>query len=376
MEERKFVNGPENIIKLVGEIDNIKKTIIVLMYNDFVPKRGEIICKWQNSINMDSYLVDELSKIENMTFDIFTNSTTKIQSRDVNDVYINNINASLARMAIKTENIRFHTSDFFSAFSKLIGKNNNMYETIVSIANEYMYLQNEKSLIYEIIETFNQMINELNKMIAILDGQKMNNDEKKILYDIFHKCRNNKIKEHMNELKNKVIDKLNAHIKHIVSCKDVITKLSNHSLYSDNVLKCDVTQKCYYASKSDFIRNYLQILKTEITSLYFSIISSMMCINAIFFIRRIMDKKYINNAVFICYIPEAIRFIQACCNTFGFKVDFASYVRSSIDDLNKKIKEAEHLELLDIFRYENNFEFDLLQPTITQCSEVTHLKVF
>jgi hypothetical protein len=225
------------------------------------------------------------------------------------------------------------------------------------------------------------VLNNINKSLMVcktMINNMKNTIEERDLQDhflnkIFYRCKSKSIQLKFDELRKKIINKFNEHLKKINNCESNIDKFIQQKLYDNQVLKCNEKIGCYYNESGNMIRRYLHLIKNELLTLTEELSQTFGHINVLMLIRRLVDKSYVNKAIFIGYIHSSIFAIQVCCVYFGFTVDYASLSKLSIPDLNKKILESEKLEPFNMFRSENNFEFSILPTYVKNCVDVTEL---
>jgi hypothetical protein len=72
-------------------------------------------------------------------------------------------------------------------------------------------------------------------------------------------------------------------------------------------------------------------------------------------LRRILDKKYITNSLAYTGGGHSNNYIRLLVKYFGFKITHYSYLKTSIPDAEKIIKQSEHSEELNVLFYPHVF---------------------
>jgi hypothetical protein len=298
------INGPINIIRLEGTIFNIKK-IIYIYFDHHYPLNKQTKCDGYLNDDIVTFLNKEFLKIHDKTIDFFMETSfdqeeellKNIHYKDryideVNKFFISNIlvknNKNLGTKINK--NIRFHYIDIRYEFKT------------ISFSKIFNHMKNNIENNKDNKEFINKIIFELNNLKTILK-----NEDNKIIYKLKNKYIHNEIKNKMNILLDKVykdIDKLKIEINSISTINQIDT-------------------------------TYLKLLQ-----LYSWLMD-------IYFLRRFLDKNYVNNAIIYCGSGHAIRYIYFLIKNFDFKITNASFLNKPIGLVNEILRYYEEKDDID-----------------------------
>jgi len=343
-----FISGPINIVRLEGKINNIEK-IIYIFFDDHTTITRQTECESYDNIDIISYLKNLFKKSEK-TLDFFFEIKSKSIS-DKQDIYktryIEDIQKLYNRIHHDKEtkkhiksNIRFHYMDIRDYLEK----------------NIYVYRNNLKKAIHDInvkqninLKDFNTIIESCVNLIYELD-----------IYDKYfqgHKPnKQNKIFYFLNKITQKykypfIIE--NFHKEYIIEIKQEISELIKiiKSLHKLILTQEDYVNRIYDIkyethSKYNYGSNYLPKLHPiieEMNKLNEDIYSRINYIFAkltdLFFLRRFLDKDYINLAITYSGAAHSINFVHSLVSLFNFKITHYSFSEEKdLDKLNNIAK--------------------------------------
>jgi hypothetical protein len=398
------VSGPVNVVRLEGEIDGNKKVLYLLM--DFHMGFGwQLQCNDLNSLPINNYLYNEFKKMknENETYHFFleTFPDTQHYKSNITGIYINQLRKMFSKLfsydyrtnkaSVNSDltNIKFHYMDIRSylnmkqgnPFSDLWNESTTFDNIIISeldnrhmddlkktlkFSNELMMVSYNNFYINTSKSTFKfKLVNdkfgsysrkELNDAIKYIVNKIKNIKNKTIKKNIMYLIDNN-LKDTYDKyftLSSKLIKYIDTSKKYLNVDKRTLTKHNNKVNYTFSIIT-DI-KKEIYNNISDMLDLLLRIdmqILVLITDLYF--------------VRRYLDKDYINNAIIWTGASHSLNYINILVNMFDFKVTHTDYLKNkkmTIDDINKQIKK-EGIKILD-----NNTLREMFWPkTFNQCTD-------
>jgi hypothetical protein len=319
------INGPVNVVRLEGQIFNIKK-IIYIYFDHHSDLYIQTKCNDFISDDIVVYLNKEFSKIENKYIDFFMETTIEQQDLFLSkiykkDRYIDEINKFfMANILLKNnknvgtkinKNIRFHYVDIRNEF-KL-----NFYKIFDNIKKN---IKNGSNNLYEeykkLIDEINNKLNELTKILK--------NNGNKMIEKIKLKYNHPEIKEKINNLLNNLYDYIDILKKNIININNL----------------------------------------EEIDTQYIELIKLYAWLMDIYFLRRFLDKDYITNAIIYCGVGHALRYIIFLIKEFDFNITHASYLSKPLTLINEIIKKS---DINDI----ENIKSLFIKDNYIQCINVT-----
>jgi hypothetical protein len=396
----KNINGPIGAYRLEGKINGIKK--ILYLFADF--HIYEYKCPNDFSLDINQYIVREFSKINNSSdkteYDFFLEiypgliypssvSTKKASTNYLNDLrytfekYINFDEVNNKMVVSKFgEKSRLHYIDIRGNVTNKIS------------FHPHIFLDLQSGNIYRIKESIHDILMNMVILLSILSEIPPNSMNKQnmttTLIDIL------KNKEISNEFEEKqhtdyfriIIDKLyraytNLDIKQIIvnELSDIVTK-SKTGLESLSNLYDKINKFIqYYNSMNnnltfwngsiDYGVPYMDKLSNvhewtlEYATIHDAYQTNMANLMDLYFIRRFLDKSYINHGIVFTGAAHTMNIIYMLMNKFGFKLTNSNINKYDIHTTNKMIakinKNNIHEEMAKI----------LLPDTLTQCTDMS-----
>jgi len=297
-----LINGPVNIIRVEGYIYNIKKVIYLFMDHHY-PIDEQTSCINDNAKDIVNYLTDEF-KISSYPIDFFMETSFKIKDLilkkdEHKTIYIDRVKKFFFdNIIIKdkknigsklNKNVRFHYVDI-RHYIKL-----NFFDTLSKIEKN-INDENEKT---KLINLFNE---KLNTLIQFMDNPTPDIIDDTELINMINKI---KSRYTHTDLKTKIKDLLN------------INKYSLIKLYNQNKI----------------ITNEDDIRKLE-----GQILINISWIMDIYFLRRFIDKDYIQNVISYTGNAHSIRILIFLLKHYNMEITHCVYSTQSIDYINKYIK--------------------------------------
>jgi len=414
----KQVNGPINVVRLEGTVDNIKKVIYVFM-DMHVDMQDQTECDNIFSSDIQTYLAKNFYKLngQDTMYDFFFEVQPYQLQRnsDINQqkfivetnrrmIYIQEVYKFFKKMftfdptknkvmiSDVLKNVRLHYIDireffYMSFYYKL--------DELTNISIQYMRDITiwPRSLDYmsQILESFKQYcelvsdilgdktINKKAKKVQIInipsenqpqDMRDMPSREEHLRYMI-NKITNVYNNPHTKKILNKMLDKTRSDLKLMMTeVDDTINLFKEYGniirFSTDKLIKQSEKSSLpfNYGVSSSTIREMINKIVDITWGIFNKFVDMYVIIMDIYFLRRFLDKSYITHAITYTGGAHSNNYIHILVKWFGFKITHVSY--SKITDLNK---------LTDVVRKKKSSMslMELLYPPISQqCSDMTN----
>jgi hypothetical protein len=395
------VNGPVNVVRLEGTINNIKKVIYLFMDIHSYPK-NQTECNSIRSIDIKEYLIKQFDSISNndKTYDfLFEIKPTNMHKKDNRrGRYIDQI-VKLFKMEYDINkditisesnsfpNVRLHIVDIRDYLkynqSKMVYSLLdflNIIWTKFSISDTELYqikssiklITDRTKLLYN--NLYNNKRNHNKKMKRIIPknlsdlSKYTEQDYNKRVIDIFHKLqskyKNKKVQSSINiflnknvkvsfnylfESSKKLIDKIDQVIKSM--------KRQGNNIYHDKQFGV------YYGYPPFKVREMILDIYNMFEVYYIRWMNLNSDIMDSYFLRRFLDKDYITNAIAYTGIYHSINYIHVLVKYFNFDITNYSYMKIDPKKAKSIIKDSNtSIEIQDIF----------YPKEIIQCSDLTN----
>lgn len=294
-----FVNGPVNVIRLEGQIENVKKVLHVFMDIPSPSIEYQTECPEIEAIDIAKYIKDEIDTVPNKTsYDIFIDTNPKM---DINLRYTGTYYDQLDKLFFwkygKNADVRYHYFD-------VINREN---------INDILVRQPD------FIKILDDVFGKVKKTYdSIFDSKNMNKDTNKI----WNKYNNSNIKKVM-------IEQLEKYKKMFDDVFMLFDKIRGE--YDEKIL-FGMPDKLKYLRFG--IVDIGDINEVELQSkmrmdtwylwgLYSDIIRY---VNTIYFLRRFLDKSYIKNGIMYGHVKMCANSINILTTEFGFRVTHAAKI--------------------------------------------------
>jgi len=352
------INGPVNITRLEGNIDNIKKVLYIFSDIHYEPYY-QSNCNEDEAVDIDYFLGKTFLEL-NQTIDFFL----EIDNNIINDYkeplkirYIDNLSQFFSRNFNITSNklvkksekykyVRFHFSD--------IRHDNYIIQEYLDIIFSIYFDEN----IYTFIINLNNNTKFLNNSKQKLE--KLNNISTKLLEYFYKDYYINKIKNKINNKNVKTIlnNYLDLFYNNLKNIKTITTTYYNEIVKITNNYK-----KFEEPNMNEYIKKiFIPIIELNNRYLFDSSIQKILLMD-LYFLRRFLDKDYIKNAILYCGSLHSISIIYILVNHFKFKITHST---SNINNINTKIKNNDYINVIY-----NGDQTLINNKTIIQCSDIS-----
>jgi hypothetical protein len=382
------IDGPINVMRLEGTINNIKKVLYVFM-DVHVDIDDQTKCDDENSTEIIKYFTEQFNNIGDKKVDFFLEMfpityikpLSKLKKKYIFELYEllkkskshNNFkNTRLHYVDIRYYigyDIHKHFCHLVSYIKKLysafnIDKNNllTIYDTLNIITSDaknlYDIIQDSNLFVKYYVPTVPDSIDTLQK----LTKDDMNEKMKDLLIKIKNRYANNKIKKFIGSIfDNNLQNFFNLFFKKAQYInKKILDHIKKINMNPNN--KYNKKNGMYGLNYMDKINIISQIL-SDVENLA-SIYQKLFCIFMdVYFLRRFLDKDYVTNAILYAGVYHIQFIVKELLQKFDFKITHVSDKKISVDELNKKIKNEKDINKLSTYFFPEYF---------IQCSNLIH----
>jgi len=387
-----YVNGPINVVRLEGKINNIDKVLYVFM-DYHIDIFAETSCNSYNSEDFVKYFTKTMDKTDkNIAYDLFFEiDDSVIEPNEIKDtrkdIYIKQFVKYFKNTIIKNttdnknlgsklnKNLRLHHIDI----RNIIDNNNNaqllMRELTILInsssCNNFIEPHDYDTIIVVIKHvktTVDKHINLLLGKNITLSTTEINNDNDKMKYMI-DKIRTKYHDKNLQELiinKSFImteIKKLHTNINKNIDETLVLLKKYENLYNNSYVSSVPVFNGKYYGIKQQTSSRYIFDIKNTLEDIYTDVLFFYTNIMDMYFLRRFIDKQYVTHGISYTGGNHSSNYIAFLIKYYDFNITHASYCKGSLNNAMNKIKEKE---------YNKQLMYDLfIKPIFSQCIDMT-----
>jgi hypothetical protein len=379
--KNKQINGPLNVVRLEGEINNIKKVLYIFM-DMHIPVANQTKCEDFLSEDVTRYVKKEMLKIKDKHIDFFMEHRMEPENESLSkynkykDRYIEEMQKffweNFRKNNKELNNVRFHYADIRSS-DMIFG-----YKNINNIISNYSCDTYRKDDVSRMLKIYGENIQYLKLVNNILSGIDIkSNDEKKErvknnddsinkIKDIYIKYKNKDIKQKLKILIDSFLESSNKLIKLITENYDLLIKHEKTcgSYFDENGFrkktKDIITGYSEYFYEDDEI---IDLIRKNQNKIYILNIETHAILMDVYFLRRFCDKDYITHGIFYGGSAHCFIYINFLIKFFDFKITHVAYSSEKIDKLNKILKEK-------MYSVKESREF-FDPPLLIQCSDIS-----
>jgi hypothetical protein len=347
-----IINGPLNVVRLEGKINNIKKVIYVF-FDIHMDIDNQTKCDDFKAIDVVTYFAKEFKNISSdKEIDFFMEGRTtefELFTKDLyfKDKYIAEVVKFFAINFKKNtfENVRFHYIDIRDFFTDEIDR---MYKINSNLLDNLT--QSSYRMIDQIISNFKAIQKYHENIIEIMkkNGNNKDNTMSKYIIKLNEKYNNKEIKEKIKLFKNIIIEELEKQNIIIDELIEILTEFQKKALESfdefgrrklveieDENENENENVPTYFMDD----RKYMRELEDKYKRLSQLNLQTFSLIMDSYFMRRFCDKDYITHAISYTGGAHSMAYVNFLCNQFDFKITHIAKSTESIDELNKKLKD-------------------------------------
>jgi hypothetical protein len=415
----KQINGPINIIRMEGEINNTKKVIYM-----FMDQHYELIeqteCENVFAKDIDTFLAENFSKLNDSDriYDFFLelmpsniknvkygfNFESELNYRDIyiaevmklfRKLFKYNPNKNKVSISKYFKNVRLHYMDVRDYFegtyfqgifdantitNNMMSKQDIVYTDLEELMNILLNFKTYCEIIYSVIKSHRKNLLKPKKIVLVKYNEKNPKNvsntpqqQKKIFTDNItyiidktfgrfkHKKIQQKLSKQLNILETYLADLISTCdylLKEFKSIGDIITE-NNNKLIKQTHPIAEYSYGLGYEMLLKmlfFIKENIAILSNKSTYFFTRFMD-------VYFLRRFLDKDYITNAITYTGSHHSAVYIEILSKDFGFRITHYFYSKiNNITKLNAKIKKLKAESYGEIF----------YPPLRSQCSDISN----
>lgn len=400
-----LINGPINAARLVGTVDGHEK-VIYLFFDFHISVLYQTQCPSYLSEDFIRYFVKTIKKTnKKKMFDFFfeigptfnDGPMPEYRGRYIDEVYryfrssINVVNANNeSKQTIDSKktvnkgskydtNLRLHYIDIRDYLKTDINVYcNEMHvhlDTLLCHQNVNMgaidrveelldMLQKEIHNTTSHLETFGSKTKSSRLKKSSISADAKSNFINDVFKKLFSKYQNNNIKQkilHDSGIISSIQKILKSTYQHIENMKQVITNFKKIYVPSNVLVKGHYDEYTYGTDQETRIKfaSNLTILFLEID---YEILVMYSLIIDVYFMRRFLDKSYINNGVLYAGAMHCANCLHMLVKQFDFKITHIAYSAHDIDTLHNEIKKS---------NFTSDFMVQFLKPVFSQCIDLS-----
>lgn len=382
-----FVNGPINVARLTGKVGD-KQKIIYLFFDFHMSVLHQTQCPSYMSEDFVRYFVKTIKTTnKKKQFDFFfevgptfsDRSLPQFRGRYIDEVYryfktsINVVRDEKTKKSINkgskyTSNLRLHYIDIRDYLKTNINIINNEIHNLLNsmLCEQYVRID----IVENVDSLLTKLQDEINRTTSKLSSKKISKDTKtdfieNIFEKLFNRYSDDNVKDkllnesHIVKLIKQLLENIYEHIKELrITINDIRTNYVPANVLTKghfNEFNYGTDHKTHIETASKLVTTFYDI-DYEILCMYAYIID-------VYFMRRFLDKSYINNGILYAGAMHCANCLHILVKQFGFEITHVSYADCDIDTLHRIIKENE---------FSNEFSKHFMRPTFSQCVDMTH----
>lgn len=397
-----LVNGPINVLRLEGTVFDIKKVVYIFMdYHAYIHKQTR--CPSFTSLDLHQYFASTLKNIQKPIDFMMEIRQEWIDMPKSNipfkNIYIKEVIDYFKSEFVRSDKskvlpsktnklVRFHYIDirdylnntiyYFedSIFGEFNVALHNRHMSVNSATNIKMGINNIinelnywNSILFDDINTINKTTTSNLKRLSRINLKNINSSMRmvpKFVNKIRQKYAHPEVQQKLQNLFNLVADQIKESLKFCYDLVSDIDKYINEYPSPDKLVYNKNFNRYEYGQ--DEIDRIKFVCNVSTRFLHVSHHNLMIFVNLmdIYFLRRFLDKNYIQNAIVYTGASHSINYIQHLVTQYNFKITHFSYsLETDIDKLNKQIAKE------DDVRNRAKIENLLFPKLIRQCSNLS-----
>ena len=385
--KNKKINGPINVIRLEGDINNVKKVLYIFM-DMHIPVGNQTKCDDFLSEDVTRYVKKELLKTKDKHIDFFMEHRMEPENESITkyskykDRYIEEMQKffweNFRKNNKELNNVRFHYADIRKS-EMIFG-----YKFINNILLNYScdtYRRDDVSKMINIYGNNIQYLKLVNNILSGIDikssqnkdnnkNNKNNKDSKDDsldkIKDLYSKYKNKEVKDKLQILIDSFLKQSNILINKITENYDILIKHETtcNSYFDENGFRKKtkdlITGYEKYFYDDDEI---VEVIRKNQKNIYNLNMETHATLMDIYFLRRFCDKEYITHGLFYGGSAHCFTYINFLIKFFDFKITHAAYSSEKINKINKLLSDNFY-SVNEGMKY-----FD--PPILIQCSDIS-----
>ena len=355
-----MINGPVNVIRLEGKINNIKK--VVYLFFDYHSR--EYQCSNPFSQEIREYFAHNFLKLNKHYYDLFieydqtsASSPKEFEKLEKVDDYMGGVIDFILKIPKKNKSlIRFRYIDIRDVLDdKEIDPASPICDNITKEQSISVNLLDQLSDILQKSKGYLQYTLEL-----------LQNPQGQVIKKMKQQYHHNQIKQIINSLLNEIETKLKKCIEENQEIEELInqdkTELTNNQ---NKLVLCDSETGYYIYYEANSSRRRIMITELVNQIISYQMHNTLIYANFtdLYLLRRLLDKDTITHAIIYMGTWHCCYYLHVLCHYFHFRVTHFSYSKiSNLNQLNKELQNLSPGEISGIMMPEH----------FTQCSDMTH----
>jgi hypothetical protein len=399
MEKTKYINGPINAVRLEGIIFG-KKKVIYLFMDHHSDVTYQTQCQTLLSTDFTTFISKELEKIDKEHIDFFFEmgkSFLSFPSLSYRQRYIDEI-GKFFKSVVRFEkdknigttygkHIRFHWIDVRDYFKSQI---NTYIDTVLKILEQARCTGGvEPGIFTNVFNQLNMLNSKMLYIISLFDknlvsdktnsikggtiksdyGDYINMNIQKIMAKINNKYTHKESYGKISKLYKTVIAKFENIVRQI---DDILIVIAEYQKYAKayardgtSINRLNVTKKGTLTYGADFTYRAETINKLYVDThnLDYDLTMSFALLVDLYFLRRFVDKDYIDHAIAYTGIAHSTQYIFTLIRDFDMTITHASYIKTDVDKAMKIIRSKKE--------YDVDIDKLFYPPTLMQCTDLS-----
>jgi len=374
------INGPVNIVRMEGYVHGIKKVIYVFF--DIHMGIGEQTkCPDFTSLDLYQYFAMNLANTKNTIDFMFEGrlSEVDIQKTLYKKIYISEVtnffNTKFNENIVKKKkgekvNVRFHYVDIRDDYMDTV------YTSVHHVSGATRNMEGDPNFfnddtIFRLEMCLDELTTDLDGWHNLIFGDMTDEylpDTKKFMKKIRYEYKDPKVLEGLGGIFNytkKLYDESYGYIEQI---REYVKKNNNINKINSN-MELNYSK---FGDKYEWGYNYFEYadftleLNKMSGKLHMSTLQLFSNLMDIYFLRRFLDKDYIDHAIIYTGAAHSICYVQHLLTKYDFKITHTSYsMESNMDKLNN------HLKKFGDPASRQEYQKGLYAPNLLQCSDIS-----
>lgn len=378
--EQILVNGPINAVRLEGEVFGIKK-IIYLFMDVHVRVTSQTECPGFDSMEFLQYLIKMFDiSDKNNYYDLFleiNRMETEFPNSPHRIRYIEQF-AKYFKHEFHSKNkryphIRLHYADIRRSITPTMYDIENEIDTIISFIETNKYIT--EKLFQELMNSLKELQKQIQTVYIIIfdpSNTKLPQDHhvnieiaKKFADKVSHRYNHPELLGPFNTILESIRSDLNLSLQLLQKIIDLLNDSSSFLFKPSGTLYLNdykIRQAYTYSHNMIDFRNFVYDFSSLFDQFIVINLDAFSRMMDIYFLRRLLDKDYITNAIVYTGASHSIYYIYFLVKYFNFKITNASYIDQDIHKVEITIKESNFGPVIYKFFF---------PPQFYQCSDLT-----
>lgn len=369
-----LINGPINVVRMKGIVENVEKIIYIFM-DIHIDVGHQTQCDEFESIDVARYFAQNIKKAGKPLDILYEMQKWEFEYSSVyRERYIDEIQKifkkeyhfkkNKAQPSKSNKLVRLHYMDIRNGYFSDINKTSDEIELIIDkIACKRQIDHGQLHMLIASLKKLHELIGKFDKQL--FTSKSTNNDSSRDIEKIKTHYKHKGVKNNMRHMFD-YIKHANISSKKLI--RDILDKLENvdNFIYDANELVLiSKPKKMYRYGYNNDIDDLIQYLVSHYKKIWYEFFYAFVIFTDIYLLRRFLDKDYIKTAITYTGSAHSINYIFHLSKYYNFKVTHASYsTEKNMAKLNKIIHDTKNLN--EVYKIEKL----LYPPIFKQCSDL------